>query len=153
MPCPFCGAIAADMVWFTWGFCEFYDPRPGETYRVGDRLKWKALEDGTVPAWTWFLSRRTGYGLGGNVGDPSVRHLVARDDVQFVDEGEPYERRCPQCGRHLPGAAVEIRQDVIVRAWLLTPGELAGARTYVFEPTGLRAIKEWDDHPMGVMTI
>jgi len=52
----------------------------------------------------------------------------------------------------LEGAAVEIRDGVIARAWIYQPGELDNATDlYIVQADGtLKPMPEWNDHPLGV---
>jgi hypothetical protein len=114
LKCPHCTKPLTDMAWFQWGYCPGQLPRHEYLYRVGDPLRWKRCDDGSIRAWTFFK------GDGINVGDPDILDLVARDSGQ-VFLGKP----CASCGTPLGGGAVEIRGGVISRVWLATPQEFA----------------------------
>lgn len=137
--CPRCDAPIHDEIWFQWGYCPGYGSRPEGMYRLGDAIRWRARADGTVPAWTSFEAG------GSNIGDPAVRDLVVRDRAQ-----EWLSQPCPSCQASLAGPAIEIRDGVILRAWLSQPGEFStDADIYLLEEDGKRRpMPEWDDHPM-----
>ena len=131
LPCPHCGRQVADLLWFQWGWCAGYAPRPESTYVPGDAIRWRRAPDGTVPAWTSF--RAGDASAGSNLGDPAVRDLVVRDSAQYwlLDP-------CPYCGGALDGGAVEIHGGVVSRGWLLRPGELpAGVEVFSLGPSGV----------------
>jgi hypothetical protein len=136
------------MIWFQWGYCPGYGPRPESTYRVGDAIRWRTAPDGTVPAWTYF--REDGQHRGANLGDPVIERVVLRDHAQFW-----LRESCPHCGAAWGGAAVEIEGGVIRRGWLTMPGELDTANDiFVREPDGrLVARPEWNDARMRILEL
>ena len=174
LKCPFCGAVVDDrndLIGFQWGYCSRY-PWPEDVYQVGDTIRWRACEDGSIRAWVYFADSVLG---GGNIGDPVVRNLIARDASTY---GHPYwyAQRCSVCEQPFKGGAVEIRDGRIERVWLCKPGELIdevpgnsldpsfvevadgaigltwGVDTYLIEPGGtLKPMPEWNEHPMQIV--
>ena len=147
LPCPHCGRRVGDLLWFQWGYCAGYAPRPASTYAPGDRLRWRRTDDGGVPAWTSFVAG--GRGAGSNLGDPAVRDLVVRDTAQYWLR-EP----CPHCGGALDGGAVEIRGGAVVRGWLPRPGELPEAEVLVPAGDGtLRPLAGAENPPLRLLEL
>ncbi len=139
--CPSCGAPVSDMVVFSWGFCPGSVLRDTYLYHLGDPIYWRRLKDGSAPAWTDFLVGEKG----ANIGDPAITNLIARDMQQFYWT-DPAERlRCGTCRNILEGAAVEIREGLLVRAWIYQPGDLDNdIDLYVIQDDGtLKPIPEW----------
>lgn len=145
--CPSSEAVISDLVWFQWGYCRAYAPWPDYIYHIGDRLYWQSCTDGRIPAWTYFWDGRRE--VGGNIGDPSVTHLIVKGGLEFYWEG-PDQRWQDLCGQPIQGAAIEIKDGIIIRAWLYLPGEFPSeANEYIVQEDGsLTPMTEWADHPM-----
>lgn len=111
--CPHCREVVTDMVWFQWGYSSGYAPRAGYVYHLHDPIHWKVCKDGSIMPWTYFERG------GGNLGDPSIRDLIARDTSPLFQTGTV----CESCNQRLEGAAVEIRGGVIQKAWVYLVGE------------------------------
>jgi hypothetical protein len=149
LPCPSCGTIRTDMLWFQWGFCPGYLPRTQHIYRVGDAIIWKACKDGSIPAWTYFEQKDEAGGtvdLAANIGDPSFLNLIIHDPAQESFLQEP----CPTCHGAFGGAAIELKEGIISGAWMYLLDELhSQAITSVIGPDGVvTPMPEWDDHLM-----
>ncbi len=131
LTCPNCQNELTDMVSFQWAFCPGELPRDDHLYHVGDRLFWRQCADGSIVPWATFMAD------GINAGDPSIPDLIARDSFQLFLMGS-----CRTCGAPLGGAAVEIRSQKIVRAWLAGLGEFAEdvseVDIYTFDESGNR---------------
>ena len=149
---PSCDALISDLVWFQWGYCRAYGPWHEYIYHVGDRLRWQPCADGRILAWAYFWDGR--HEIGGNIGDPAVRHLIVKGGPEFYWEG-PDQRWQDICGCPIQGAAIEIKDGIIARAWLYLPDELPGeANVYVVRDDGsLQPMPEWNDHPMEVVPL
>lgn len=137
--CPNCNILITDLLWFQWGYSPGYAVREEFVYQVGDPIKWKKCQSGEIPAWTYF-----GEG-GGNLGDPSIKNLIVRDSAQYF-----LQQPCSNCQYRLGGAALEIVDGKIVKAWLLVPNELdENVDAFVRERNGaLKPMHSWNDHPM-----
>ncbi|HVG43108.1 MAG TPA: hypothetical protein VM890_00205 [Longimicrobium sp.] len=148
LPCPHCGRRVTDLLWFQWGFCGGYAQRPESTYAPGEAIRWRRAPDGTVPTWTSFRAGEAP--AGSNLGDPAIRDLVVRDTAQYWLL-EP----CPHCGGALDGGAVEIRGGVVVRGWLLRPGELpAGVEVFSLSSGGApEPLPGADNPPMRLLDV
>lgn len=147
MTCPACGATLDDKLWFQWGFCIDRAQRPEAQYAVGDEIRWRACADGRVPAWTYF--HRGDEYLGGNLGSREERHVIVRDQAQLQHYGP-----CSACGTSLDGGAVEIRDNRIVRAWILRSGELpvtGSVSVLRVRPDGATETLVDDDHRMDLV--
>ena len=142
--CPHCDAVYVNRVPFQWGYSPGRYPREEYIYRLGDPIRWRYCEDSGLHSWAAF--RGEGEPEGMNIGDPAFRDLIFRDS--FV-ETEGW--RCQNCGHHLGGAAIEIRDNYIRRAWIYEPGEFGEGEIdhYLIRKEGLVPIPEWLDHPMG----
>jgi hypothetical protein len=83
-----------------------------------------------------------------------VRNLITRDVLQFDFDPRAHPRPCAACGETLEGAAVEIRDGVIRRAWIYLPGEFDNtAIDYLMLPDGtLQAMPEWTIYPVATVT-
>lgn len=114
--CPFCDTVITDILFFQWGYCPGAGPHPESTYNVGDTLNWKKCKDGSIPAWTYF--EYTESWQTANMGDPTIKHLIVKDWFNHH-----YLEQCNNCKEPLGGAAVEIHNNIIVRAWLCKPNE------------------------------
>ncbi len=175
LKCPFCQIVVSDLLWFQWGFSPGKLVHQDYLYHLGDSIRWKACQDGTIPVWTYFESN--GKEQGANLGDPTFGDLIVRDVLQFYwnadfpsvyydrenppttfDPGVNYwssrdpakPRLCESCQQPLEGAAVEIRDGVIKRAWIYKPGEFDNAvYDYLIQADGtLKPMPDWHDHPM-----
>jgi predicted RNA-binding Zn-ribbon protein involved in translation (DUF1610 family) len=140
LKCPHCGSTLGDMAWIKWGYCGSNRPVPKSTYAVGDPLNWRSCADGSTPKWVYFEDDG-----GANIGGPAIRDLTVRDWGQtFLEE------KCPNCGQELGGAAVEIRDGVIRRAWLASRDEFDSS-VYVYTPDDSGALQprpDLDNHAM-----
>ena len=146
--CPSCAAPVSDVVWFGWGFCPGSLLRADYLYHLGSPIYWRHLKDGSIPTWTAFLVGEKG----ANVADTAITNLVARDLQQFYWTDPVRRLRCASCQGILEGAAVEIRDGVIARAWIYQPGDLDNdTDLYIVQADGtLKPMPEWNDHPLGV---
>jgi hypothetical protein len=152
---PSCGAVVGDMVWFQWGFSPGRLPQPAYIYHLGDAIRWRRAgsgPDGVAPAWTYFEGSARGKGddLEANLGDPAIADLIVQDPVSYLWRDPTKRPRCPKCGEFLEGAAIEFRDNVIVRAWISAPGELDPTIVhYLVQPDGTRTpMPQWNDHQM-----
>jgi hypothetical protein len=138
--CPLCHSFLTDLVWFKWGHCLGFGPKPGFVYHVGDSIRWRQCKDGSVPSWAYFGNSE------GNLGDPSIHDLLVRDTGPLF----AIEPVCEHCKRPLGGAVVEVRNDKIKRAWIYLPGEFSEDVTiYTIEcDGGIKSRPEWEDKPM-----
>lgn len=173
--CPHCTIQITDLLFFHWGYCESASPQPEYYYHIGDSIRWRSCTDGTTPSWTYFLDLPL---RPGNIGDPSVRDILIQEAMNFFwdpdietvlydrqhppaqrEPGKAYytggtplnkPKTCPVCQGVLPGAMIEIRNNIIKRAWIYTPGEFdPWTDHYIIAPDGtLIPKKEWNDHPM-----
>lgn len=173
--CPRCDAPIVDLLWFQWGFCPGRGPRDEYLYHIGDRIRWKTCQDGTIHPWTVFM--RGKHERGANVGTPEVHDLLVRDEAQFFwqppadgksaqdvmsplggqtttasgqvfDDTKPPQ--CRTCQQAIGGASLEIRDDIITRAWIYLPGKF-DQRTvyYLIDHNGsLTPMPAWSDHSM-----
>jgi hypothetical protein len=156
--CPYCGALVTNLLWFQWGYCPSYSVHPDYLYRTGEAIRWMTAPDGAVPAWTYFkvegFTYRDKQSLGiveeANIGDPAVTDLIVREGAFFYWADEARRRRCGACDRPLEGAVVEIRGNVIQRAWIYRPDEFDHTVAYyVFEDDErLKPMPQWNDHSM-----
>ena len=77
--CPHCGGDfffeGGTVLSFQWGYCPARYIVDGEIYEVGDALRWRTDKAGIIPPWTYFK----GLDQAGNIGDPAVANLVARE--------------------------------------------------------------------------
>jgi hypothetical protein len=141
--CPTCGGQVTDQAWFQWGFCRSRAPEPESSYVLGEAIRWKGCPGGEVPAWTSF--RRGDADSGTNMGTPEVRNVIVRDWAQSW-----LQQACPLCGAALGGAAVEIRDGTLVRAWLTRAGELGAATYHRITNVGCRPVPEWENCRLAV---
>jgi hypothetical protein len=145
LTCPACGTTIDDQAWFQWGFCRDRAQRPEAQYVVGDQIRWHACADGRVLPWTYFF--RDGQEQGGNHGVREEPHVIVRNWAN-THHSEP----CPVCRTPLDGSAVEIRDNAIVRAWLLRPGELPVAGEVLrIRPDGTMETLSEHDHRMDIV--
>jgi hypothetical protein len=134
--CPNCTRKVLEYVTFQWGYCRGYRAVPEASYCVGDEVRWRACSDGSVPAWSFF-------GAGdGHVGDPAFKDLTVRDYW--------LEDTTHSCGQDLGGAAVEVRNGVITRAWAYRPGDLDNSSYFYARNSDgtLTPMHAWDNHAM-----
>jgi hypothetical protein len=118
---------------------------PKSTYEVGDPLNWRSCADGSTSRWVYFEDDG-----GANIGDPAIRDLTVRDWGQTF-----LEDKCPNCGQELGGAAVEIKDGVIKRAWLALRHEF-DLEVYVYTPDEagtLRPRRDLDNHAMMTLAV
>jgi hypothetical protein len=110
------------LIEFQWGYCPTRFPESEHIYDIGEEIYWRACPDGSVPAWVYFKDgpRESP----GNIGEPTVRDVIVRD----ASEGYSFVTSCTGCGQPFAGAAVEIRDGRIERAWLCKPGQSEGGR-------------------------
>lgn len=143
--CPACGTTLDDQVWFQWGFCVDRAQRDEAQYAVGDQIRWHACADGRVPAWTYF--HRGDECLGGNLGAREEPHVIVRDWAN-TQHREP----CPACQAPLDGSAVEIRDNTLIRAWILRAGEVPVRGDVLrIRPDGTAETLVLDDRPMDLV--
>lgn len=129
LKCPFCDAIIQDLIWFQWGYCPASQPLPESTYHIGDSINWKSCKDGSVPAWTYFV----GYELiddAAQFGDVKIKNVIVKDLYNY-----PLDWYCPKCHKLLGGAAIEIVNNIVTRAWVCKPDELNDAFQITVEDT------------------
>jgi hypothetical protein len=134
--CPRCGEGLKDLLAVQWGYCRGYRVREEASYVVGDSVRWRACQDGSIPSWSFFGDGE------GNAGDPAWENLIVRD--YWLDE------TVHSCGEEIGGAAIEIRLGVIARAWAYPRGELDNSSFYYLVDSDgtVSAMPEWDAHPM-----
>jgi hypothetical protein len=174
--CPHCGTQVTDVLGFQWGYCTSSSPIPEDYYHIGDSIRWRSCVDSTTPSWVYFSDKPF---VTGNIGDPAVRDVFVQDgwgffwdpDIEAVlyDPHHPSEQQnpgivyytggkppnqpetCHACQGILPGAMIEIRDNIIKRAWIYTLGEFdPNTDIYIIASDGtLISKKEWNDHPMG----
>jgi hypothetical protein len=149
--CPKCSTLVTDVVWFQWGFSPGHRLREEYLYHVGEPIKWRHCKDGSILSWAYFMDEQpTG---GANIGDTAITNVIVRDVAQFWWEDPAKRRRCEHCGGPIEGAAIEIRDGVIQRAWVYRSGELDNQVEYfILQPDGgVKPMPEWNDHPMGIV--
>jgi hypothetical protein len=121
--CPACQSLVSDLIWFGWGYANAQQPVRENTYRIGDTIRWRRSSEGTLPAWTVFH----GYQQDScNIGDPTIQNVIVLDCASIgwaIDH-------CPRCCHPIAGAAIEIRQSRIQRAWIFAPGLFDRATEY-----------------------
>jgi hypothetical protein len=144
--CPFCNTPVSDVVTFQWGFSPGQLLQEKYLYHIGDPIYWRRCADGSIRPWIYFETGEKG----ANIGDPSIMNLIVCDAVQFYWTHPSQRRRCHVCQHVLEGAALEIRDGVIARAWIYEPGEFDNeVDIYLIEHDGtLKPMPEWNDHPM-----
>lgn len=124
------------MVPFQWGFLPGAKPREDLMYKVGDAIRWRACEDGSVVPWAAFVGS-TGY----NFGDPQYQDLIAREAAGWLDD------YLHDCGQQVGGAAVEISRGVIRRVWVYPPGEFDNMIDHYQLDSGLPLPRaDWTNH-------
>jgi hypothetical protein len=146
--CPSCGIRVSDRVLFQWGYCHWPGAFRSRMYHVGAPLEWKRCSDGSIRSWAYFAEGA--YAGTIQIGDPTIKHLITRDVTQFSMDPALHPRPCQECGTILEGAAVEIQDGVVRRAWIYAPGELdKSARDFLFEPDGtVTPVPAWVEHPL-----
>lgn len=144
--CEGCGVVIAHYLIFGWGYCPGALPR--FYYHLGDEIRWRRCQDGSVRPWTYFTAVSKTWEA--NIGDSVVTDLIIRDTFNWRDPGESGPQRCSQCGFTFGGAAVEIRGGHITRGWLYQPNEFPSSVDYfVYPPSGrLEPMPQWNDHVM-----
>ncbi len=158
LTCPACGSLADPYepeMRLQWGRCGFLQGSHVPRYQLGDTLQWQRAADGTILPWADFLTSDAHWF---NFGDPLVSHLITRDVWHFGAPPplQPHPLACPSCGQVLAGAAIEIRDGVIRRAWTYTadgPDALDNTATdYLVQPDGtLLPMADWVDHAIAVV--
>lgn len=173
--CPQCQTQITDLLWFQWGYCRGRDPQPEDRYHIGDSIIWKVCTDGSTPAWTYFLDDPV---QSANIGDPTVHNILVQEAIQFFwnpaieavhydtqtppPEMDPQKiyyggqyppnqpRTCPNCQVVLAGALIEIRNNIIVKAWIYELGEFdPGIDRYILgEDDSIIPMRAWNDSPM-----
>ena len=113
-----------------------------------------------------------------NIGDPNVCNILVQEAMQFFcdptveaihydpqkppPEMDPQKiyyggqhppnqpRTCLTCQTVLTGALIEIRNNIIVRAWIYGPGEFDPSVDYytIGENDGIISMRAWNDYPM-----
>lgn len=146
--CSSCGARVSDRVLFQWGYCHWPGAFRSHVYHVGDPIEWKRCSDGSIRSWAYFAEGE--YEGTIQIGDPAIMNLITRDVTQFSVDPALHPRPCQGCGRTLEGAAVEIRDGMIRRAWLYEAGDFdPAARDFLIEADGtLKPVPEWVDHSL-----
>ena len=172
---PRCATQITDLVAFQWGYCKSSSPIPDDYYHIDESIHWRSCADGTTPAWTYFSDEPVETA---NIGDPSLRNMLVQEGWYFFWDpaieavlydphhppaqwnpgtvyytgGKPPNQpwTCSVCQAVLPGAMIEIRDNIIKRAWIYTLGEFdPRTELYIIAPDGTRIPKkEWNDHPM-----
>jgi hypothetical protein len=145
--CPTCQAVVIEYLMIQWGRCPSQLKTEAESYAVGDPIQWRLCKDGSIRPWTYFAHGR--YLEEANIGDPAYTDLIVRDsgwNFYWVDPAQ--KPRCQHCSTSIEGAAVEIRDGVIRRAWIYTQGELGEVpadHNLILENGQLQPMPEWDD--------
>lgn len=142
LQCPRCKGKVTDEVSFQWGYSSGRYWPEDEYYRLNDQIRWRYCVEGGLFSWVSFHSAlHTSEGM--NLGDPHLRNLVVLDTESEFGWGE-----CGSCRQSLSGAAIEIRDNRILRAWLHEPGEFDGeADIYLVRgEEQLVPITEWREH-------
>lgn len=175
--CPQCNTQITDLLWFHWGYCISAGPQPGSLYHIGDHIRWRVCQDGTTPAWTYFLDHLL---QPANIGDPTVRNILVQEAMNFFWDAEveavrydptspptPWDRQkvfyrddhsphqlpiCSTCQAPFAGAMIEIRDNIIEGAWIYALGTFDHRIDYYLIQSDGTFIpkKEWNDHPMDV---
>lgn len=173
--CPQCKTHITDLLWFQWGYCPSSDPQSANMYHIGDRIRWRVCADGTVPAWTIFLDEPR---QPANIGTHTVRHILVQEVMHFfwepgieavhydpqyptvpLDPQKAYyggdhplnqPRLCPTCQARLAGAFIEIRDNIITKAWIYALGAFDHRVDYhIITADGtIVPMSEWNNHPM-----
>jgi hypothetical protein len=122
IPCPNCGVPLKCVyepepcyITFDWGYCATRYVADA-VYQVGDPIYWRPSRDGVVRAWASF-----GSGCSFNHGDPALSSVIVTD---FGTDTAQFPLKCQVCGECIGGAALHIRDNVIVSAWAFLPGQL-----------------------------
>lgn len=122
LECPHCHSkVEGKLVKFQWGYCP--TRYPSDHYQLGEDVRWRVCPDGRALAWTYFYDNAC------NIGDPAVRDLVVLDSSDAGD----FPTLCPTCRQPLVGAAVEIRNGIINKAWIYLSGEFGNHLTEVVQ--------------------
>ena len=175
--CLKCDSVVTDLLWFQWGYCPLSIPITTYYYHLGDPIQWKVCNDGSIIPWVYFKDEQ-GRARGANIGDPAIENLIVRDTYQFgwypdsrvepIHYNEDYTlyrsldtpyvlpfdpsqpKKCRTCHEPIEGAAIEIREGIIQRAWIYLPGEFDNTvELYLIDSDGnLTPMPDWDDHPM-----
>lgn len=133
--CPGCGFVQDRLIQFQWGYCFASQPST-ENYQIGQAIRWRKLQDGSIPAWIYFPDGEA------NIGDPAIVNLV------LTDVGSWGWIPCQKCGFPIGGAATKIENGIITQAWLFAEGEF-DTDIYSIEPDGTLTPKpEWAKHSM-----
>jgi len=135
--CPRCGCVHDRIIQFQWGYCFMSQPST-EDYQIGQPIRWRKLQDGSIPAWTYFADNEA------NIGDPAFVNLIT------TDVGSWSWIHCPRCAFPTGGAAVRIENGIITQAWLFAKGEFdTNTDIYLIEPEGTLTPKpDWADPPL-----
>jgi len=149
LECPRCHKMFPYSVAFQWGFSHWRYYDESHAYHLGDALVWKKLANGDVPAWTYF--KEADRGITANLGAVRYRHLAVADHWYH---GEGSSRLapwvCPLCQQVLWSTAVEIKDNILVRAWIFERGDFAEECSYylVDENGNLSPMPLWEDVSM-----
>jgi hypothetical protein len=151
--CPYCDHIFSELVWFQWGFCPSSGVNQNYIYRIGDPVRWKECSDGSIVGWTYFVDKQRSIPREANIGDPTIANLVVIDAAQFLLPDRDDRRLCERCHQPLEGAAIEIRNAIMQRAWIFQPGEFdRGIDYYLLNQDGGYLPKpDWVDHQMSIV--
>ena len=139
---------------------------PGASPRLADPTLWQPRPDGSLLAndlimagETWLdptnpdaleWVRRGDYDRGANLGDAAYANLITREVQQFYWETPVRRRRCTACRHILEGAALEISNNTLTRAWVYEAGAFDNAVDYYIVERGGTLIPrlDWSDTPM-----
>jgi hypothetical protein len=83
---------------------------------VGESIYWRPSKDGIVRAWVGFSDDHSL-----NAGDPAIHHLIITEtgaDIVY------FPSTCSTCKQTNGGGALEIVENVIVKAWAFKADEL-----------------------------
>jgi hypothetical protein len=149
--CPQCNVLITDLVFFRWGYSPGQLPQEKYIYDLNDPIRWRYCEEARgIFSWVCFKDER-GHPEGANFGDPEIRDLIVRDPAQFYWLWDPARRfTCVNCNWPIDGAAIEIRDNRIVRAWVYEPGELYQEVDYYLVEDGGQPVpvSGWSNHLM-----
>lgn len=158
LPCPACGTIVIDLLWFQWGFSRGYGVRDELIYYLGDAIRWQRTKARSILPWVYFYQgdpndNNSTTSRGSNHGDPAINDLLICVHTSFYWEEPDQRRHCPNCGMIHEGAVIEIRQGSIKSARIYKPGEFDNPTAiYILDPSGLvKPMPEWIDYPMGAV--